>query len=203
MKNEELRKATKDKIFVEAAELFSRYGYYKVSVREICEAAGVTKPVLYYYFIDKENLLLEMVKETRKIIERLIERWITPALTIEEKLEGIVQLYLEFIAQYPHLVKFSTFTQFMVVPESVKKFRLEQGGRSWYNLIKIFEEAQRDGSIDKNIDVIQLARNFIGSIMVIFSEYITGSVEIGIDEINKELIKFLTFWKQQFLISKN
>ena len=39
-----------------AARLFARRGYDATSVREIVEAAGVTKPTLYYHFGSKEGL---------------------------------------------------------------------------------------------------------------------------------------------------
>ena len=46
-----------------AGELFARKGYSGTSVREIVAAAGVTKPVLYYYFRNKEGLYLELFRE--------------------------------------------------------------------------------------------------------------------------------------------
>jgi AcrR family transcriptional regulator len=39
-----------------AARLFAAHGYEATSVRMIVEAAGVTKPTLYYYFGSKEGL---------------------------------------------------------------------------------------------------------------------------------------------------
>jgi AcrR family transcriptional regulator len=45
-----------------AAEIFDRKGYATASVREIVEHAGVTKPVLYYYFGSKEGLLLAILE---------------------------------------------------------------------------------------------------------------------------------------------
>ncbi|MFZ5831380.1 MAG: TetR/AcrR family transcriptional regulator [Planctomycetota bacterium] len=39
-----------------AARLFAKKGYEATSTREIVEAAGVTKPMLYYYFGSKEGL---------------------------------------------------------------------------------------------------------------------------------------------------
>ena len=39
-----------------ALELFSAKGYEGVSVNEMTEAAGITKPTLYYYFGSKEGL---------------------------------------------------------------------------------------------------------------------------------------------------
>lgn len=46
-----------------ALELFSQKGYDAVGVQEIVEAAGITKPTLYYYFKSKRGLL-ECLVET-------------------------------------------------------------------------------------------------------------------------------------------
>jgi len=45
-----------------AAELFTQKGYASTTVREIVAAAGVTKPVLYYYFRNKEGIYLELMR---------------------------------------------------------------------------------------------------------------------------------------------
>ncbi len=47
---------TKKAILRVAARLFATRGFEATSVREIVEAAGVTKPTLYYYFGSKEGL---------------------------------------------------------------------------------------------------------------------------------------------------
>ena len=46
----------KQTIMTKALELFSAKGYEGVSVNELTEAAGITKPTLYYYFGSKEGL---------------------------------------------------------------------------------------------------------------------------------------------------
>src|SRR4051812_18978222 len=51
----ELNSAARDIARV-AARLFATQGYEATSVRMIVEAAGVTKPTLYYYFGSKEGL---------------------------------------------------------------------------------------------------------------------------------------------------
>ncbi len=45
------------KLLEAAVQLFATKGYPATSTREIVEAAGVTKPMLYYYFQSKEGLL--------------------------------------------------------------------------------------------------------------------------------------------------
>jgi AcrR family transcriptional regulator len=45
-----------EEILQAAVGLFARKGFEAASTREIVEAAGVTKPMLYYYFKSKEGL---------------------------------------------------------------------------------------------------------------------------------------------------
>ncbi len=46
-----------DRLLEAGVRLFASKGYPATSTREIVEAAGVTKPMLYYYFQSKEGLL--------------------------------------------------------------------------------------------------------------------------------------------------
>ena len=48
---------TRARLLEAATALFAEKGYATTSVREIVARAGVTKPVLYYYFGNKEGLL--------------------------------------------------------------------------------------------------------------------------------------------------
>jgi AcrR family transcriptional regulator len=50
-------------ILEKALERFSARGYEAVGVAELCEASGVTKPTLYYYFGSKRGLLDAIVAE--------------------------------------------------------------------------------------------------------------------------------------------
>jgi AcrR family transcriptional regulator len=64
----------RQRLLVRATECFSRKGYASTTVREIVEAAGVTKPALYYYFRNKEGLYLELMQEAWKEFDALLER---------------------------------------------------------------------------------------------------------------------------------
>ncbi len=64
--------ATEDSLIAQrileaAVHLFAHKGYDATSIREITEAAGVTKPMLYYYFENKEGLC-------RAIFARFLEQ---------------------------------------------------------------------------------------------------------------------------------
>ena len=51
-----LESNSRERLLETATELFAEKGYAATSVREIVERAGVSKPVLYYYFKSKEGL---------------------------------------------------------------------------------------------------------------------------------------------------
>ncbi len=62
----------RERLLAAALDQFTRRGYAATSVRELCEAAGVTKPVLYYYFKSKEGLYLELMQGTHALFESTV-----------------------------------------------------------------------------------------------------------------------------------
>ncbi|MBN1302203.1 MAG: TetR/AcrR family transcriptional regulator [Melioribacteraceae bacterium] len=188
---------TKYKIMQAAAELIARDGYHKVSVREICDAAGVTKPVLYYYFTDKEALLKELMNETAYHANELKNKYIHPDQTLEEILRNIINLYVDFIENYPHLVKFSALIQSTNVPPRIRQMKLERYKVELGNFVKLLERFQAKGVIDQSHDAKLLARNFLGSIMIIILECVM--LEDQQCELRDQLNNFVEFWIRNFL----
>jgi TetR/AcrR family transcriptional regulator len=62
----------RQRLLAAATDLFTRKGYAATTVREIVGAAGVTKPVLYYYFRNKEGIYLELMREAFSRLDELI-----------------------------------------------------------------------------------------------------------------------------------
>jgi AcrR family transcriptional regulator len=56
-----------------AIDLFAEKGYAETPVREIVERAGVTKPVLYYYFKNKEALFMAILDWAAELQEEFLE----------------------------------------------------------------------------------------------------------------------------------
>jgi TetR/AcrR family transcriptional regulator len=69
-----MRKA-REEILKSSMRLFAEKGYASCSIREICQAAGVTKPVLYYHFHSKEDLyqelMIDIFSQTQKNLQRI------------------------------------------------------------------------------------------------------------------------------------
>lgn len=54
--------SSQDRILNTSLDLFSSKGYDATSVREICDAAGITKPTLYHFFGSKEGVYRALVE---------------------------------------------------------------------------------------------------------------------------------------------
>jgi len=89
-----------------AARLFAERGYDTTSVREIVEAARVTKPTLYYYFGSKqglaEALLTRPMTAFVATLAGLVEREADPAGLLRETIAA----HLAFITEEPDRARF-------------------------------------------------------------------------------------------------
>lgn len=59
---EKLAREQQNRIINAACEVFAKRGYRKASTKDIAEAAGISKSVLFKYFSSKENLYLQLIR---------------------------------------------------------------------------------------------------------------------------------------------
>jgi len=69
----ENKPAMRERLLSAALELFTSKGYAATSVREIVASANVTKPVLYYYFGNKEGIYLELMQGPFQHVDAMLE----------------------------------------------------------------------------------------------------------------------------------
>jgi AcrR family transcriptional regulator len=79
-----------------AKELFTKRGFANVAMRDICRAADVTPPTIYYYFKNKEALFDAVVRETITMSEFIsrLEEESGKARGYEEKIRAFTNVYL-------------------------------------------------------------------------------------------------------------
>jgi len=76
----------RERLLAGATGLFASKGYASTTVREIVERAGVTKPVLYYYFRSKEGIYLELMREPFGKFAALVDETLLTAGSARERL---------------------------------------------------------------------------------------------------------------------
>jgi TetR/AcrR family transcriptional regulator len=93
--------SAKEAIRDAAAALFAEKGFAATSTREICERAGITKPVLYYYFGNKAQLYEELVLDTYSEYQRELRRAARHGRTPSERLINVLNAIFSF-ARHRH-----------------------------------------------------------------------------------------------------
>lgn len=88
-----------------AIRLFAEKGYEATSTREIVEAAGVTKPMLYYYFQSKEGLCRAALQHyLEPFVARMTEA-VAADRDVRQALADVVWLHFEFCHQSKDLTR--------------------------------------------------------------------------------------------------
>lgn len=89
-----------------AAQLFAAQGYDATSVRNIVEAAAVTKPTLYYYFQSKEGLAHALLTAPMTQLVAAMQAILERPLGAVEKLEQLIEAHFVFCRENPDRARF-------------------------------------------------------------------------------------------------
>lgn len=110
-----------------AARLFAERGFDATSVREIAEAAGVTKPTLYYHFGSKRGLGEAILTRPMASLAGELAALLADEATRGDPvrlLERVFQIHLDFVGDEPDRSRFLYATCFGPAESS---FRAEVG----------------------------------------------------------------------------
>ncbi len=153
---------TRARIQSEAARLFVASGYHGVSMREVAEAVGVTKPALYHHFADKEALFLAMLDGALARLADIVEVAAT-GQGIRAQLEILIaQLLASAPAQRVGLQLASELRH--VSTERRTAFETEYR-RVWMGgLTALFEAAVVKGELRTDLPATALSRAFLAFI---------------------------------------
>lgn len=83
-----------------AARLFLERGYRSTSLREIATLLKITKPALYYYFQNKEQILIECYRAGIASIEGLLEEGRLDSGSGLQKVESYLRVYATAIVAH-------------------------------------------------------------------------------------------------------
>jgi AcrR family transcriptional regulator len=164
-----------------AAQLFAAKGYDATSVREIVEAAGVTKPTLYYYFGSKEGLAQALLTVPLTGLLATIRAIVSGPGDAIEVLAGAVEAHFAFCRDDPDRARFYYALCFgphasTALVEELFRFADEKDAR----LLDAVERLAGDGVVDAS-RVDQCARACRGLITMATIEFLYGGGDLGPD----------------------
>jgi TetR/AcrR family transcriptional regulator len=95
-----------DRILLKALALFSEKGYDATSVREICEAAAVTKPTLYHFYGSKEGVYRAIVDGALERVGRELRGVLERDQPIRDQLVAVALTWIVATTREPDLARF-------------------------------------------------------------------------------------------------
>lgn len=98
--------SSSSRILQTALGLFSRKGYDATSVREICEASGITKPTLYHFFGSKDGVYRALVDGALEGFQQEIAARVARPGTATDRLRSVARAYFEYAAREREMVRF-------------------------------------------------------------------------------------------------
>src|ERR1700733_9916653 len=99
--------STEEKLKEAARVVFTRKGYAATTVRDIAAEANINLALVNYYFRSKEKLFELIMAETiQKLFEKIKPIINDESTTVTEKIENIVDHYLDMLIENPDLPLF-------------------------------------------------------------------------------------------------
>ena len=134
-------------LLLEGIYLFAEKGYASTSVREIVSAAGVTKPVLYYYFQSKEGLFQAILDSAAAELEVMLEEALQKPGTALERIVHLFRRIYQGLMENVQLFKLINHL-FFGPPQGVPRYDIEMFHRRMVEVIKeIYLGGLRQGEV--------------------------------------------------------
>lgn len=151
-----------------AFALMAEKGLDKVSMREIAEKVNVTKPVLYYYFKNKEDLCYSIIEEHESSFRQKLEASRQAAASPEDMVIKGLEEHVDFFTKDPMHSKFVLqMIAYTLDPNNVKAPKKHE--HAYDMLAKTLQAEEKKGRLPKGaaadlmIFVLALSADFMFS----------------------------------------
>ncbi len=154
--------------------LFAARGYAATTVREIVDAAGVTKPVLYYHFGNKEGLYLAIIQESFTVFEGLLQEIVAAPGTARERLARFCRRIFDSAVANVAVVRLS-YAIYFGPPQGAPQFDFEGFFQKLLEIIAAILDDGMTGGEFKRLPLHELTWAVMGILNVCMQEQICQS----------------------------
>lgn len=174
-----------------AYNVVGQKGYYEFTIRDIAREAGLSTGLVHYYFKNKKDLLLNLLKEINRNMLVILNRSISKADDPREKLNI-------FMTQAFDLVKNEKDYFYIVIDfwsQVNKSERMKLANSKLFKsyrdeIAKILQEGITKGSFTK-MDVDYTAAVIISIIQGLIIQYVIDTNAFNYDDYTKKVIKHI------------
>ena len=147
-----MEQAKKECILIEAARIFTRFGFKKASIDEIAKQAGVAKGTVYLACESKEDLFYQVLHREVRAWQNEIARLVDPRRGADELLETLSAASLASVGDYP-LVKDLLYGKTHELLPSWRERLDELRALGLATVIEVLRLGVRQGIFRRDLDV--------------------------------------------------
>lgn len=186
----------KQRILEVAAQLFAKKGFDGVSVREIAENAGVTKPVIYYYFKNKKALHEALIREAFLHTKQLHESIFQSDATVEQKLRMLMKSHFTFCMENPDIIQILYDAIHQRISDTLFMSPPSKQGPSHANFRGISEFVhlgQEQHIFREDVQPMKVGMLFIGAMNMFILYQLHSEHQVLSDELANELVDIILY----------
>ncbi len=187
-RQEQAQKTRKD-IFDAAVDLFERKGYYKVTIGDICERAGVSTGAFYNHFKSKDQVVVELFLRIDEFYQQ-VAKDLAAIDSPWEKLEKLMESAMSYMSSLGE--PFTRVLYHTQLGPMNKKAYMISLNRPLYNIaLALIQQGQEAGEIRTDLDSRDLARVVIACHRGLIYEWCARGGEISLLDDSYTLLELL------------
>tara|TARA_R110002073_G_scaffold58730_1_gene148614 strand:+ start:1806 stop:2318 length:513 start_codon:yes stop_codon:yes gene_type:complete len=157
---EEQRKKKRQAVIEAGAALFVEKGFEGTSLDDIASKLGITKRTIYYYVQSKDDILMEVMRQSMSFLEKLV--WVSENKSqgAIDRIRGVIDEYAEWISTDFGACLVLT-REHMLTEEVRVELRMKKGSLDWLVRNAIIEGIA-SGEIDAGPSVPISVRQLTG-----------------------------------------
>ena len=153
------------RIINEAARIFADHGYSGASIQDIVDAAGTTKPMVYYYFENKEGLYREIFRTYHEwMLSTQADIAEDETLSAREKFIRVVNVHFEAARISPERARFMFAAHFGPRKEMPALADLDHDDAFFATVVSLATQGVASGELEG--DPVMIAQAFLGQILI-------------------------------------
>ncbi len=91
----------RERLLNAGVELLSEKTFSEISMDQVAERSSVSKPMIYYYFNNKEGYYRALAEHLLKVARSMMQKLCDPAISMRENLVRYVRFRIDFVEKNP------------------------------------------------------------------------------------------------------
>ncbi len=164
----------KEKAIQIARDYFHRYGYRKLSLAQLIDEVGISKPTFYNYFKNKKELFRTVMLETYNEFQYQLNQNMKSTTSAVDKLDVFIETYHWFLKQFPIFSDLYKPGNDLITRWLDSRYSKDLFYEGKETVASIIEEGQEEGLFNPELNVQEVAPVLFSAIILTLSHDINN-----------------------------